>query len=114
VQLAVRRSLLASVLALPPAWAVLRALLPLALLGFLMGIPLPVALRLLPGGARRAYAWAANGVAGVLASVLALPLAMAAGIWSGPLAGAAAYLAALLILLGARAARPPAGRRPAA
>ncbi len=131
VQLAVRRSLLASLLALSPAWGLVRALLPLALLGFLMGIPLPVGLRLLPGGgageqtgmeagaqasggaSRRAYAWAANGIAGVLASVLALPLAMGAGIWCVHLAGTAAYLVALLAVLKPRGFRSPGARRPA-
>jgi hypothetical protein len=47
VQLAVRRALLGALLGLAPAWRLACGLLPLALLGFLMGVPLPVGLRLL-------------------------------------------------------------------
>ena len=95
-----RRPALGFALGLAPAWRLAAVALVLGPVGFLMGIPLPVGLRRLEGGGqRRAYAWAANGIAGVLASVLALPLAMAAGIRFVFAAGAAAYLAALLSLL---------------
>jgi hypothetical protein len=115
--LVLRRPALAIALGLAPAWRLAAVVLALGPVGFLMGVPLPVGLRLLAegrptgrggaqadgpagphadGGGRRAYAWAANGIAGVLASVLALPLAMAAGIRWVYVAGAVAYLAALL------------------
>jgi hypothetical protein len=84
-------------LGLAPAWRFAAVMLALSPAGFLMGVPLPTGLRRLGGGGEgRAYAWAANGIAGVLASVLALPLAMAAGIRWVYLAGSAAYLAAAL------------------
>jgi hypothetical protein len=112
VHLVLRHLLLGALLTLPPAWRLAATAAVLAPIGFLMGVPLPVGLRLLGGGAQsagaqsagvggggRAYAWAANGIAGVLASVLALPLAMSAGIRSVYLAGAAGYVVALLAAL---------------
>jgi hypothetical protein len=108
VLLAFRRPLLGVLLGLPPAWRFAGAGLALVPIGFLLGVPLPVGLRLVGGGGGlRAYAWAANGIAGVLASVLSLPLAMGAGIRSVWLAGAASYLAALLATL-LRGPPPPA------
>jgi hypothetical protein len=67
----------------------------LALAALLAGVPFPAGLRLLGGDAAdRAYAWAGNGVASVLASVLSLPLAMSLGIsW---LFGSAALCYALV------------------
>jgi hypothetical protein len=113
--LALRRPALAAALALGPAWRLAAAALALGPAGFLMGIPLPVGLRRLEGGGRwRASAWAANGIAGVLASALSLPLGMAAGIRWVYAAGAAAYLAALLAALTGpgrqRGVRLPAAR----
>ena len=97
VLLVFRRAALGSALGLAPAWRLAAVMLGLGPAGFLMGVPLPTGLRRLAGGGEgRAYAWAANGIAGVLASVLALPLAMAAGIRWVYLAGAAAYLTAAL------------------
>jgi hypothetical protein len=110
--LALRRPALAAALELGPAWRLAAAALALGPAGFLRGIPLPVGLRRLDGAGRwRAQAWAANGIAGVLASVLSLPLAMAAGIRWVYAAGAAAYLAAFLAaLLVPSRIRPPAAR----
>jgi hypothetical protein len=57
------------------------AVVLLAPAAFLAGIPFPTGLRLLaddPGS--RAFGWAANGIASVVASILALPLAMTWGI----------------------------------
>ena len=112
--LALRRPALDTALAQGPAWRLAAAALALGPAGFLMGVPLPVGLRRLDGAGRwRAQAWAANGIAGVLASVLSLPLAMAAGTRWVYAAGAAAYLAAFLAALpatGRRGLRPPAAR----
>jgi hypothetical protein len=116
--LVVRRAALGAALSLAPAWRFAAVALALGPAGFLMGIPLPTGLRRLggatvpslpeargtgaapppaaAGGGQRAYAWAANGITGTLASVLALPLAMAAGIRWVYLAGTAAYLTAAL------------------
>jgi hypothetical protein len=105
--LVLRRAALGAALGLAPAWRFAAVILALGPVGFLMGVPLPTGLRRLggrrgaaggaSGGAQqRAYAWAANGITGTLASVLALPLAMAAGIRWVYLAGAGAYLAAAL------------------
>jgi hypothetical protein len=97
--LVLRRPALGTALGLARAWRIAAVTLALAPAGFLMGIPMPTGLRRLAGrGQERAYAWGANGIAGVLASVLALPLAMAAGIRWVYVAGTAAYLAAALAL----------------
>jgi hypothetical protein len=96
----VHHLLLEALLTLGPGWRLAATALALAPAGLLLGVPLPAALRGLGGGgARRAYAWAVNGIAGVLASVLALPLAMGAGVRSVYLAAAASYLAALAAAL---------------
>ncbi len=113
VMLLLRRAALGAALGLAPAWRFAAVTVALGPAGFLMGIPLPTGLRRLgglqeagpqgapgagAGAGQRAYAWAANGITGTLASVLALPLAMAAGIRWVYLAGAAAYLTAALAL----------------
>jgi hypothetical protein len=87
----------------PLAGRGLLAVLVLAPLGVLMGMPFPLGLRALAGGdvARTAWAWAANG----FASVVAAPLAAIVGVelGSGALFGgaAAAYGAAGGIMLAA-------------
>ncbi|MBN2551722.1 MAG: hypothetical protein JXB06_03080 [Spirochaetales bacterium] len=71
----------------------------LAPLAFLMGVPFPVALRLLvPTPRFRAFGWAANGVASVVASILAVPLAMSWGISRLLLPAAACYALMLAVL----------------
>ncbi len=102
--LVARRAALEAALGLAPAWRLAAAALALGPAGFLMGVPLPTGLRRLGAAGQRAYAWAANGITGTLASVLALPLAMAAGIRWVYLAGAAAYLAAAFSLAASRRA----------
>lgn len=53
----------------------------MALPGFLIGVPFPAAMRLLPSGPRqRAEAWAVNGCASVLVSAASALIAPAAGI----------------------------------
>jgi hypothetical protein len=72
----------------------------LAPIALLMGVPFPVGLRLLissPG--LRAYGWAANGVASVVASILAIPLAMTWGISRLLLLAALCYALMLGVLL---------------
>jgi len=90
--LALRPWFLGRLLGLSPLLSAPIALLLLAVLGFLLGVPLPVGLRLFaPQAGQRAYAWTVNGIFSVLASVLALPLAMSAGIGAVYLGGACCY-----------------------
>ncbi len=76
--------MLALVHVLQPVHLVLRAsaaVLLLAPLAFLMGVPFPTGLRALAGGetGRIAWAWAANGFASVIAAPLAALIALEAG-----------------------------------
>ena len=69
---------------LQPVHLILRggvAVLFLAPLAFLMGVPFPTGLRALAGGetGRIAWAWAANGFASVIAAPLAALIALEAG-----------------------------------
>jgi hypothetical protein len=82
-----------------------------AIPGSLMGIPLPVGLRLLGhvDPALIPWAWTVNGVFSVLAPLLAVMAAMACGFRGVLLLGAAAYLLAFLLLrsqLSARRTQP--------
>jgi len=87
-----RPRLLGWLLRLPTFASLSASLLLLAVPGFLLGVPLPVGLRLFASQAgQRAYAWTVNGTFSVLASVLALPLAMGAGIGAVYLGGACCY-----------------------
>ncbi len=96
---AFRPWLLGWLLRLPALLSVSASLLLLAVLGFLLGVPLPVGLRLFASQAgQRAYAWTVNGTFSVLASVLALPLAMSAGIGAVYLGGACCYILLLASL----------------
>jgi hypothetical protein len=100
VLVAARPWLLGGLLRLPELSRAAGELLLLAAFGFLLGVPLPVGLRLLaPKAGQRAYAWTVNGIFSVLASVLALPLAMSAGIRSVYLAGAGCYVLVLIFSL---------------
>jgi hypothetical protein len=76
-----------------PLWAqVLGSFVLMAPIAFLMGVPFPVGLRLLISSPRfRAYGWAANGVASVVASILAIPLTMIWGMRSLLLLGGLFY-----------------------
>lgn len=72
-------------------------LVPIALM---LGVPFPVGLRLLAPSPRfRAFGWAANGIASVVASILALPLAMTWGISRLLLLAAVCYALMLVALL---------------
>jgi MFS family permease len=71
--------------------------------GVLLGIPFPAAMRGLGGtGPRRAYAWAVNGSASVLASTGSALVAMSAGWRVLGLLAAASYAAAAILLPSAR------------
>jgi hypothetical protein len=71
----------------------------LAPIALLLGVPFPVGLRLLISSPRsRAFGWAANGVASVLASIVAVPLAMVWGISSLVLLAAFCYALMLGVL----------------
>lgn len=102
-----RGRLLDALLRLAEAPRLAVVLLLLAPLGVLLGVPLPVGLRLLASG-RHTRAWGSNGIASVLAAVLALPLAMLAGGRLVYLAGACGYLAALAAALPRRGGAVPA------
>lgn len=69
------------ILPLPVLSQYVLALLLLLPLGFLIGIPFPLGMRrLLDGPGERAYAWAANGCASVLASIASAQIALSMGI----------------------------------
>lgn len=89
-----------SLVTLPIAWRVLITGALLAPGAFLMGMPMPLGLRLLAGrGAHLIpWAWGVNGAMSVTASVLALSIALATGFNQALLAGVVAYLAALLVI----------------
>jgi hypothetical protein len=73
------------------------ALVLLLPVGFLMGLPFPLAMRyLLNSPVERAYAWAANGCTSVLTSVVSAQIALSLGIPTIMAGAAAAYLLALL------------------
>jgi hypothetical protein len=83
---------------------------PLALVGVLMGLALPVGVACF-GARRRAWFWALNGVAGVVAGVTSLGLGMEIGFSNVALLGATAYLASWLLIF-ASPAVPMASERP--
>ncbi len=70
------------------AWAFVMLIPP----GLLMGLPFPVAMRRgLKTPFQRAYAWAANGCASVLASIVSVQIALNFGILTIMLAAACSY-----------------------
>jgi hypothetical protein len=80
----------------------LGSFLLLAPIALLVGVPFPVGLRLLVSSPRlRAFGWAANGIASVVASILALPLAMSWGISRLLLLAALCYALMFGVLLSA-------------
>jgi hypothetical protein len=88
----------------------LGSFLVLAPVALLVGVPFPVGLRLLVSSPRlRAYGWAANGIASVVASILALPLAMTWGISRLLLLAAVSYALMLGALLSGERASSTGG-----
>jgi hypothetical protein len=77
---AAQSPLMSVLVSLPSAAKVAVALTAIAPLGFALGIPFPLAVRLLLGDRReRAYAWAVNGASSVLGAVLATQLSLSFG-----------------------------------
>jgi hypothetical protein len=80
-------------------WRHLLSLVLLFPVGFLLGLPFPLGMRLLmPNSTQRAHAWAVNGCASVVTSVAAMQLAISIGL-PALLGGAVvAYLIAIAAL----------------
>lgn len=87
------------------------AVVALAPLGFLMGVPFPSGIRLTgrvaPGLVP--WAWGVNGFASVLSSILAVMLAISQGFSRVLFAGGAAYAMALIVIYAVAAQRPGDG-----
>ncbi|HHL39161.1 MAG TPA: hypothetical protein ENJ37_01505 [Deltaproteobacteria bacterium] len=92
--------LLDALLGLPLAARVMAAALVIAPPGVLMGMALPLGMRLLARGAEGLipWAWAANAAASVMAGPAAVMAARAAGFTAAALAAALMYLAAAAIM----------------
>jgi predicted membrane-bound spermidine synthase len=90
-------------LAWPAAMRVLTAVLILAPLGFLMGMPFPLLVRRLESSypERIPWAWGVNGFASVVGSIGAVILGMTAGYTVVLLFGVLCYLLAALSSMGA-------------
>lgn len=91
--------LLAIITALPQAGGVALALTLMMPAGILLGIPFPMGMRcLIRMPAHRAYMWAANGSASVLASIAAAQISIGWGLktllWTTVVCYGAAWLAA--------------------
>lgn len=88
-----------SLLGLPALGRGIAAVVLLAPLGFLLGIPFPAGLKRLEekgGGSLIPWAWAANGCASVIGPIVATILGMEAGFTAVLLAGAGGYASALV------------------
>ncbi len=87
-------------MAAPVAGRCLLAVALLSPLGLLLGMPLPLGMRLFHGdGGAVPWSWGVNGATGVLGALLAVVLAMNFGFTFTLLAGEAVYLLALLPVL---------------
>jgi hypothetical protein len=73
--------------------------------GFAMGLPFPSGMQAF-GQSDRAWFWAVNGAASVLASVFSLAFAIAVGFFATTIVGAAFYLAAYGLMRYGEASRP--------
>jgi predicted membrane-bound spermidine synthase len=82
---------------LPRPWRIAIAVVLLFPLGLVMGMPMPIGVRVLAREAPELipWAWGVNGAASVMGSVGALAIALLAGFDQAMLVGAAAYLGAL-------------------
>jgi hypothetical protein len=77
---AAQEPLVSMLILLSPALQVVVSLVAIAPLGVALGVPFPLAIRLLLREPReRAYAWAVNGAASVLAAILATQLSLSFG-----------------------------------
>lgn len=119
VVLTVAALVVAAVLALSPvfyalvhlerAWRIAVTVVLLAPLGLVMGMPMPMGIRLLSLRAPEIvpWAWGVNGAASVLGSVAALAIAMLSGFDTALMAAAGLYVLAM-----AAGVRPGKGPRP--
>jgi hypothetical protein len=81
-----------------PLWArLLAAMVVLAPLGFLMGMPFPKGVALLRRPSRVAWAWASNGALSVVAAILAALISLGWGFSAVLWMGAGCYLAAMAL-----------------
>ena len=93
------------ILGLPTEYSYLVVPLLLLPLGILMGLPFTLGMRhLLETPVERAYAWAVNGCASVLASIASAQIALSSGIPMIMICAIAAYALAFLTLKAARSA----------
>jgi hypothetical protein len=85
----------------PPALRIAVAVLTIAPLAFLMGMPFPTGLRLAAreSGSMVSWAWAVNGGASVFGSVATVLLSMSFGFSRAFLVGTLVYLGALACVL---------------
>lgn len=98
--------LLAAWVAWPLLLRCLLAMLLLAPLGLLMGMPLPLGMQLFhPDGKEIPWSWGINGATSVLGTILAVVLAMNFGFNLTLLIGMAVYLLALLTVMRVRPVR---------
>lgn len=97
-------TVLRATIGLPLAARMLISTLAIAPVGVLLGMPFPIGVTRLHGGAAPlvSWAWAVNGAASVAAPVLAMIVAIVSGFSTALFLGAACYLLAapLLMLLG--------------
>jgi ABC-type Mn2+/Zn2+ transport system permease subunit len=84
----------------------------MAPLATLMGMPMPLAIRLVSHSAPELipWAWGVNGATSVLGSVLALVVAIASGFNQALIAGAALYLLACVFILRVKAIENSGGQ----
>jgi spermidine synthase len=98
-------------LGLPFAYRLVAAVMALAPLGFLMGVPFPSGIRLTgrlaPGLVP--WAWGVNGCASVLSSILAVMLAISHGFSRVLFAGGVAYALALIVIYTLAVQQPGGG-----
>ena len=91
----------AAALALPLGWRILVALLLLAPLGVLLGLPFPLGLRVVAqeAAAMVPWAWGVNGFFSVIGTAMAVPLGMAFGFTAVLMLAALCYGIALAVML---------------
>jgi hypothetical protein len=105
---AVLPAMVPRMIGLDPVARVVAAILVVAPVGFLMGIPFPLGLRAFAAGdsGRVGWAWSANGAASGVAGVLAAMIAIDLGLTVLMAAGGLTYLAAWLALRRNSSPRP--------
>ncbi|OPY88306.1 MAG: Spermidine synthase [Smithella sp. PtaU1.Bin162] len=104
----VSRSVLSMFEASPNEWRIILSVGMLFVLGFLMGMPFPLGMRLafMRSAAIAPWLWGINGATSVCASVLAIIIAISLGISTTFWVGFACYFIALIALGGMTLKRP--------